>query len=276
MLLIKKNTTRIFVLSFSLLLLVVLSAGKTGAEAALITQGFKTDESNLSTGALVSLKEGSADTVELSNTARAERLVGAVSEDAFLELSDDASSVQVVTNGAASVLVSDLNGEVKAGDRIAASPLAGIGMKATRSGVVIGTAQGDFGSGASTVERTVTDQSGSTETVRIGLVPVQINVAAYIVNDSQGAVPSVLQDFANSVAGKPVSPTRVLVAFFLILLLFVSVTVLLYSAVRSSIISIGRNPLSESALRRSLWQVGLTVGGVIAAGLLAVFLVLKI
>lgn len=276
MLLIRKIITRLCIVSCSLLLSVLLVMGGASAEQALITQGFKADDPSLARGALVSLKNTSADTVELSNTARAKRLVGVISQNAFLELSDSTSSVQVVTSGPASILVSDINGEVKAGDKISPSPIAGVGMKATASGVIIGTAQSDLGS-SSTVERTVSSQSGAQQTVHIGLVPAQVNVAAYILNDqADNTVPSFLQGFANSVAGRTVSPTRVLIATLLTVLLFVGVTVLLYSSVRASIISIGRNPLSESALRRSLWQVGLTVAVVIVAGLLAVYLVLRL
>jgi hypothetical protein len=257
-------------------LLVFLSVASIGAEsAALITQGFQADDTNLSTGALVSLKEGTANTVELANTARAANLVGVVGENAFLELSADGNPVQVVTNGAASVLVSDLNGDVQAGDRIGPSPIAGVGMKVTASSVIVGTAQASLADD-SPVERTITAENGETKTVQIGIVPAQINVAAYITGEGKGGVPSFLQGFANTVAGRQVSPLRVIIASLLVVLLFVSVTALLYSAVHSSIISIGRNPLSEHALRRSLLQVGLTVGGIILLGMATVYLVLKL
>ena len=67
---------------------------------------------------------------------------------------------------------------------------------------------------------------------------------------------------------------RVVVAGLLILFIFVTVVVLLYSSVRSSIISIGRNPLSESAVRKSLLQVGLTIFGVMAFTVIVVYLIL--
>jgi hypothetical protein len=273
---VRKALPHFFIVVCGSLLLVLLSLANLSAEsAALITQGFQTEETNLSTGALVSLKDGTANTVELANTSRAAKLVGVVGENAFLELSDDDSSVQVVTNGAASALVSDLNGEIKAGDRITPSPIAGVGMKATQSGVIVGTASGDM-TDTDSVDRTITAQDGDQQTVRIGLVPAQINVAAYITGEGDSAVPSFLQNFANAIAGRNVSPVRILVASLLTILLFASVTVLLYSAVRSSIISIGRNPLSEHALRRTLFQVGLTVFGIIIGGLLLIYAILKV
>lgn len=87
-------------------------------------------------------------------------------------------------------------------------------------------------------------------------------------------MPPVLQDFANNLAGRSVSPVRVMVAGFLIAFVFVTVVVLLYSSIRSSIISIGRNPLSESAVHKSLLQVGITVFGVMAFSVIVVYLIL--
>jgi len=66
------------------------------------------------------------------------------------------------------------------------------------------------------------------------------------------------------------------VAALLVLFLFAAVIILLYSAVRSSIISIGRNPLSENAVRKGLLEVGLTVVGVLAFTVIVIYLILTI
>jgi hypothetical protein len=236
----------------------------------LIAQGFQTQDTNISPGALVSLEEDSADAVELANTQRAARLVGVAGEDAFLEVSDANSSVQVVVSGVAGALVSDLNGNVKTGDRVAVSPVAGVGMRATTSGVVLGIAQADLDS-VDTAQRTVDGES-----INIGTIPVQVNVAAYVVPGGGSSTPEWLQGWADAVAGKSVSPLRVLIAALLVILLFAAVVALLYSAVRSSLISIGRNPLSENALRKSLLQVGLMALGIVVVGMVVVYLVLKV
>jgi len=66
----------------------------------------------------------------------------------------------------------------------------------------------------------------------------------------------------------------VLLAVIVLLLAFISIAVLLYSAVKSSIISIGRNPLSEGAVRKSLLQVGLTIIGILLITLITIYLIL--
>jgi hypothetical protein len=254
--------------------LLVPSLGAQGASS--IAQGFQSDDDNITSGALVSLKPANPNTIELSNTQNVDQLLGVVGEQALIELSDGTNAVQVVTSGITPALVSDINGEVKTGDRITASPIGGVGMKATQSVLVAGTAQADLDS-VDTDERVITDKDGNQQVVRIGLVPLQVDTIFYVGSqDGSSFVPGFLQNLANSVAGRQVSPLRVLVAALLLLLLFVSVIVLLYSSVKSSIISIGRNPLSESAVHKSLLQVGLTVIGLLAFTVILVYLVLTL
>jgi len=269
----KRSVVGLAVLA-SLLVLALVPAAGHAEGTALIAQSYQTSETNVTGGALMSLQEDSVNTVELSDTGNSKRLIGVVGDDAFLELSSESAGVQVVTSGAATALVSDINGSVKVGDRVTASPIKGIGMKATSSSVIVGVVQGNPDS-ANATERTLTDQNGKSRTVTIAAVPIQVNVSAYIIDDGS-AVPQFLQGLADSVAGKEVSPVRVLLASLLLLLLFASVVTLLYASVNSSMISIGRNPLSENALRKNAWRVALIVIGVIVVGLAAVYAILKI
>lgn len=246
-----------------------------------IAQQFQTQDSGITPAALVGAvqdNQGNPNSVELATTDHADRLVGVVSNEPLIELSNGESGVQVVTSGLTMALVSDLNGDVLAGDKIAISPIEGVGMKATESTTIVGTAQSDL-STAQIESRTITDKSGKEVTVEIGLIQMQIGVAYYTPASAQedsSFMPTFLQEVADNVAGRNVSPMRVLVAALVLLLLFVSVTVLLYSAVRSSIISIGRNPLSQGAVRKSLLQVGLTVVTVLLFGVAVVYLVLTV
>lgn len=242
--------------------------------ASSIAQGFETDDPGVVSGALVSLKSGTGNTIELSTSENIDRILGVVGQDSLIELSNGVGTVQVVTTGEAVALVSDINGDVKTGDKITASPIAGVGMRALTSTMVIGSAQANL-SEADTETRSVTDRDGAKRSVRIGAIPLHVDKVFYEAQqDENSFVSPALQDFANSVAGRSVSPIRVMVAGFLILFVSVTVVVLLYSSVRSSIISIGRNPLSESAVRKSLLQVGLTVFGVMAFAVIVVYLIL--
>jgi hypothetical protein len=256
----------------SLLVVAVVPAYAQGNSA--IAQGFETKDDGVTAAALVSAERDNPNFIELSNWDKADRLAGIVSENPLIDLSEGGSSVQVVTSGLTYGLVTDLNGEIKSGDKITASPIEGVGMKATESVVVVGTAQGSMDRGEAE-ERTIKDKDGKDQKVFIGLVPVQVSVSYFSAEAGKASfVPGFLQDLANNVTGRNVSPMRVLVAALILLLLFVSITVLLYSAVRSSIISIGRNPLSESAVRKSLFEVALTIVAVLLFAVLTIYLVL--
>lgn len=282
MLSVLRNTTRlrtIAVYGVSLTAMFLSVAPVTAAQGnSSISQGFQTSDKNVSSAAVVSMEKKGSNSIELSNPGNKERLVGVVGDKPLIELSgSNTSSVQVVTSGLTLALVSDINGSVSNGDRITASPIEGIGMKLTESSMIVGIAQGDLKK-VSTDTRSITDKDGKKQTVHIGLVPVQVGVTYYPIPNSGSAayIPGFLQDIANNVSGRNVSPMRVLVAAIIMLLLFTSVSVLLYSAIKSSIISIGRNPLSESAVRKSLMEVGLTVVAVLLFSSLAIYLVLTV
>ncbi len=257
-----------------LLLVFVSPLGAQGVSS--IAQGFQTTDSNIVEGALVSLKSDSPNTIELVNPDRADKLIGIVGENPLIELSDGTNSIQVVTSGVTQALVSDINDEIKSGDRIAVSPIEGVGMKATQSGMVVGIAQADLNS-VETSERTITDKDGKPQTVKIGSIPVQVDTV-FFAGSAAGStfVPGAIQQLANNIAGREVSAIRVLISALLLVLLLVSVVVLLYSSVKSSIISIGRNPLSEGAVHKSLLQVGLTVVGLLAFTVILVYLILTL
>lgn len=262
----------------SVLLLMGLTLPAAAQGNSAIAQQFQTQDSGITPAALVGAVQDNTNSVELATTEHADRLIGVVSNEPLIELSNGGSGVQVVTSGLTMALVSDLNGAVLSGDKIAVSPIEGVGMKATESATIVGTAQSDL-STAQAETRTITDKTGKEVTVEIGLVQMQVGVAYYTPASAQedsSFMPSFLQEVADNVAGRNVSPMRVLVAALVLLLLFVSVTVLLYSAVRSSIISIGRNPLSQGAVRKSLLQVGLTVVTVLLFGVAIIYLVLTV
>lgn len=243
-------------------------------DTAAISQGFATSENDLTAGAIVSFTSSSQNTVQLSNADRVTQMVGVVGKKPLIELSNNGREAQVVISGTTQTLVSNINGDIKAGDKITASPINGIGMKAVDSSLVVGTAQGDLAN-VETTTKTVQDKQGKSVEVKIGLVPVQVNVTYYVAPDEQKTfLPPFLQAIANTVAGKDVSPIRVLVSSIVLIFGFVSIAVLLYSSTRSSIISIGRNPLSEGAVRKSLFEVGATALGILLVMLIAIYLVL--
>lgn len=112
------------------------------ADSAALSMGYRADE-GLSVGTLVSLTDKDQNQIAPATTENVENLLGAVIDPkgALINSTSTNDNVQVATTGLANVFVSDINGEIKVGDKITASPLAGVGMKATYSTKIVGVAQ---------------------------------------------------------------------------------------------------------------------------------------
>lgn len=267
------NILLLFFLSIVCASLIVQLA-QAQQSSSTIAQGFKADtsEGEMAPGALVSIKAGPSRSVALATTDSVNYLAGIVDENALVTISQGTQETQVVLGGITTALVSDINGTIKRGDKITISPVAGVGMKAVTSSRVVGTAQSDFVEAAT---RTITDQGGEKHTIHLGHVEIQVDIAYY---DAPGSnyLPPFIQNVANGIAGKPVSLIRILICSLLLLLSFVSVTILVYTSIRSAMTSIGRNPLAARAIRKGLYQVGLVSLMVIAGTLLASYVILSI
>lgn len=273
---ITKSRARQIIIFVAAVLFVPLFAKQVLAQAA-ISQGFNA-EGESAVGTVVSFSLGEAhDSVRPANTDSVERLVGVIAKKQLVELSNGTSQTQVITNGVAETLVSTVNGVIEKGDKLTASPFSGVAMKATESTQVIGTAQSGFSDATQVSERQVVDNTGAKHTVSVGLIPVQVNVSYYQKPETKTSfLPSFLQRFADAVAGRSVSSVRVVMALVILIVAFASVAVLLYSSTRSSIVAIGRNPLSSDSVNRSLFVVGAIAIGILLVMLIAVYLVLVI
>lgn len=263
---------------FIFLYLTLLCIGITplyAQNSAAISQGFQaSNTTNLTPGALVSLVPNESNNIQLANTQTVNQLEGVVGNQPLVELSSSNSQVQVVTSGISGVLVSDINGDVQDGDKITASPINGVGMKATTSSQVVGTAEANFDT-VITHNETITDKDGHSHVVHVGMLPVEINVTYFATTQNKKTdIPAFLQQLANTVASKTVSPLRIIVSALALLLGFISIAVMLSASVRSSIISIGRNPLSEETVHKSLIEVGLIALGILLVMVIVVYLIL--
>ena len=243
---------------------------------ASLSQGFAT-ATPIATGSLVSLDPKSSGSVVVADLNNAARLFGVAVAPASADISlgSGDGQIQVATTGSAATLVSTAGGNIKVGDAIAVSSVAGVGQKAVGKSRVIGTAQADFAGGDGSTRRTVDTGSGNKE-VFIGQVPIVIAVTTYIKEDSQTyTVPNWLQRYANVLAGgRDVSPVRIIIAALILLVSLISVTVLLYAAVRNSIISIGRNPLSRGSVFKGLIQVVVVAAIILGVAIGAMFLII--
>jgi hypothetical protein len=250
------------------------------AAFASLSQGFATT-APVAAGSLVSLDPKSSGTVVVTDLNNVGRLFGVVVPEsaASISLSGTGSGqVQVVTTGSANILVTNAGGPIHIGDYITVSQVAGVGQKVgSSSSRVIGTAQADFdGTGDGVTNRTIDSGSGKKE-VAIGQIPVVVAVSAYTATDGKQSyvVPNWLQNLSNTLAGKAVSSVRIIIAGLILVVAIVSISVLLYSVVRNSIISIGRNPLSKSGVLQGVVTIGGVAVVILVITAIAMYLVIS-
>jgi hypothetical protein len=237
-----------------------------------IAQGFPIDTSrgDIIPGSLVSLKSDSQ-SVELATDESAARLAGIADQKSLLVISAETKGAQVVLSGSTTAIVSDINGPVRSGDKITASPIPGVGMIATTEARIVGTAQSDLDISKAQTQ-TITDVHNKPHTVHIGYIPIQVGLAYYQAPGS--FLPPFVQNFVNTVAGKPVSLVRIIFCAILLLFSFISLSILVSSTVRSAMISLGRNPLAAPNIRKSLYQMGGVVVAIISGTLIISYFIL--
>jgi hypothetical protein len=159
-------------------LTVFLAVPAVANAATLISETYSAS-GNLPAGTIVSLKKNTTDHVEATTTANAAYILGIIidSDNSQLSISSNQTNqVHVATNGIEPVLVSDINGPIAVGDSITASPVTGIGMKATDNVKVVGVAQEAFPNGSAT-KTTASDKSGKKTDVKLGQISALVNVA---------------------------------------------------------------------------------------------------
>lgn len=239
----------------------------------LISEGYSSTDS-LAVSTLVSLRENSSDEVTAATNENVENLLGVVvsaNSSSISITSAIVNQIQVATSGTMDVLVSNINGEIARGDYITASPIAGIGMKATDNARIIGVAQGTL---QRPVVQSIKQGDGTEREVNIGQVPVLVNVSSYFKQPERTIIPAAIQNLANSFAGREVSPLPIILSAAIFLVSLIIVAVIVYSMIRNGIISVGRNPLSQSAVYRNVIQMSGLVLAILAAAFVAIYLIL--
>lgn len=246
------------------------------SNAQSVAQGFEADDS-LERGIIVVIDEEDSSKVHPATLERVEDLYGVVinPNDAALTISGESESdqVYVATNGRYKALVSTQNGPIEPGDFITISSLEGIGMKVNDlAPVVIGRALSGF-DGSNAIS---TAQAGD-GSVSVGRVDIDVLAARNpLQKPTEANIPDFLRRAAETIAGKPVAATRVYLAVFVFIVSTFIAGSLMYSGVRSSIISIGRNPLSKKSIIRSMIQVILVGLIIFIIGVFGVYLLVRL
>lgn len=256
------------------LLAVLLLPGVVAAQ----TQGYNTSDKSITKAMAVSVAESQTEgsqivMVEKSTINRADKVLGVVVDPAseLVTVTSQGSQIYVANSGIATVFVTDVNGMVREGDLLAPSPLAGVLMRATEGTKgVMGIALEDMSSDTQTV--TVKNDAGQEVNTKVG--QVQINMDVKFSSNAQGGGKSLLQRIGEAIVRRPVSTTQVVVAMIILSVLLFVEGAIIYGAISSSIISLGRNPLAKRTILRGLGQISILVFVVLTIGLGAVYLVL--
>lgn len=239
----------------------------------------------LQVGTIVQL-EGSGDKAKVSPSKfdKASQMYGVAVDPRSLPVTVSNSGLKnetfVAASGTYGALVSTQNGPIKTGDYVTISAVDGVAMLAQpEQKLVFGRAAANF-DGKNNVVSTVTlkDSSGKDlNKVAIGSIPVVIDIRKNPNEKSTKTnLPQFLQRLGEAIAEKPVGPLRIYLSIAITGICIIAAIVILYSGIRSSIISIGRNPLSKKSIFRALLEIILTSLIVLIVGLFAVYLLLKL
>jgi hypothetical protein len=205
----------------------------------------------------------------LSTETYDKTIAGVLTSNPALELSfsDETDTWPILSTGIAQVKVTSENGPIKYGDLVTTSTLPGIGMRADKSGFILGVAQADYSS----------DNKDA-----IGEVPVDLNVKFAFSTDSPQSekIGSRLVDVLrlSSIATLE-RPTEV---FKYVLSALITIAALLFSffsfarTARNGTEALGRNPLASTNIFFGMIMNILLSIVILGAGLGAAYFIVRL
>ncbi len=259
--------------------LLLVLAEASAVVATSINQGYAA-KTALAVGTIVSVAKDNPNLIEPSTTSTDSQVVGTVANgpDALINLQPQGANIRVATSGAAPILVATTAGDVKRGDHLVVSPLAGIAERdssSSKAAKYIGIAGSDFSASSSGAKSTTVKLSnGGQKTVALGLINATILITDRASQSGQSA--NVLSRVGEYITGRQVSSVRVIASAVVMLSVFMVTGWLLNGSIKGSFVSLGRNPLARLSIISSLLRVIMITLVVFAAGLTASYLVLAL
>ncbi|OGE42255.1 hypothetical protein A3B45_04485 [Candidatus Daviesbacteria bacterium RIFCSPLOWO2_01_FULL_39_12] len=199
----------------------------------------------------------------LTKTAYDSAMVGVIAQNPAVSFSldDNPDAQPVISTGTVRVRVSTANGPIQKGDLITSSDTPGVGMKATKSGYVLGSSLDDFNSEG---------QSGK--------INVSLNIHYF--NSGQQVVQSGLKDIFNLSAiatyEQPSQTLKYLVAGLLVVGSFAAGFLFFGRIASKGIDALGRNPLAGRLIQFGIFLNVLISVVIIASGVVVAYLVLRL
>jgi F0F1-type ATP synthase membrane subunit c/vacuolar-type H+-ATPase subunit K len=239
----------------------ILSAVFCFATASGVAFSIPVDANFGKDGSIVSFKDGN---YFLSTKMYDDNVYGVLSDAPSVSMEDTSltTSKLVVAGGDADVLVSSKNGPIKKGDFITSSEIEGVGVKATKSGQVVGVATEDYDS---------SDQNAA------GKITVFVNIHTQSIGQLNSSSPNVLTALKAGLDSQFLSPLislRYILAALVAGISFVIGFTSFGKVSGSSVEALGRNPLASSHIRRIVIFNFVLTFTIMLAGLVVAYLIL--
>ncbi len=282
-----KQLVRVSRIIFGLAVIVGLASVVTLPALAANTgggvQGYAADK-QFDNGTIVQLTGKDANRVKVATQSELQNMFGVTVDRNQLPVRLSSGELEnetyVAVSGTYNTLVSTQGGAIAAGDYVTLSSVDGVAMKAgTEEKTVYGRAAIAFdGKGVTVGTTTLKDTTGKpNKTVALGSIPVTIDIKSNPNDKSTKVqVPEVLERIGQAIAEKEVSPIRIYLSMAITIISLIAAIAVLYSGIRSGVISIGRNPMTRKSIFRALFEVILTSVLILIIGLFAVYLLLKL
>lgn len=251
------------ILSASLIISLVLPGQKALAETPGAAKGTATSlqviNEDVKPGQIVVNKNGE---FTLAKEPFDTEIFGVVVESSSLSLVDnvDTKSRLIMQTGEAQILVSNSNGDIKKGDYITSSSVAGIGQKVDKVGYVIGKALEDY---------------NPTDPNTPGLVWSTVEPkTAYVNNTVKTNLLTAIRSGALSPLLNPVESLRYMLAALIVAATFIIGFSTFGRSSGKSIEAMGRNPLAQGSIRAAMIFNMILSFGVMLIGLALAYLIL--
>ena len=271
----------ICIVAVSLVSVFVMCSSTPAVQAAVtaeLSQSYVTaTDPDAVPGALVSLDSKDGKTVVIADASNSQRLIGVLvaPESSSIAVNAGDNSAQVATSGRVVALVSNMNGDIKAGDVLVLSSVRGVAARTVPGGKIIGVAQEDFSANSEDVTvRSIKNTDGESNDIAFGLLPIVIGIGNEVAIESTAG--GDVFGWLSVIAGKPVPNVRVALAGIVAVITLVTVSVMIYSSVRNTIYGVSRNPLAKQSIFEALGQVMSMVMIVAVLGVIVIYAIIRI